>query len=100
MMFEGFGWIISMQSCSQCMVTVADSWEKWSSNVENTSNNTKVISSHDYKRADDEKLAALAKRLEVRIDKIGPACRRDLSSEAVHSFQQSFEHTHSLTGAR
>jgi diadenosine tetraphosphate (Ap4A) HIT family hydrolase len=64
MMFEGFGVDHIHAKLFPMHGTVADTWEKRSSNVEKYFEQYEgYISSHDYKREDDEKLAKLAKKI-------------------------------------
>lgn len=64
MMFEGFGVDHIHAKLFPMHGTKADLWKKRSSNVEKYFEQYEgYISSHDYKRADDEKLAALAKKI-------------------------------------
>lgn len=64
MIFEGFGVDHIHAKLFPMHGTAADTWEKRSSNVDKYFHQYEgYISSHDYKRADDEKLASLAKKI-------------------------------------
>lgn len=64
MIFEGFGVDHIHAKLFPMHGTISDKWERRSSNVEKYFDQYEgYISSHDYKRADDEKLEALAKKI-------------------------------------
>jgi diadenosine tetraphosphate (Ap4A) HIT family hydrolase len=64
MMFEGFGVDHIHAKLFPMHGTIADSWKKRPANIEKYFEQYEgYISSHDYKRADDEKLIALAKKI-------------------------------------
>lgn len=64
MIFEGFGVDHLHAKLFPMHGTAADTWEKRASHIEKYFTQYEgYISSHDYKRADDETLAALAKKI-------------------------------------
>lgn len=68
MMFEGFGVDHIHAKLFPMHGTCGDNWKKMSSNVEKYFDQYEgYISSHDYKRADDIKLAKLAKKIREEI---------------------------------